>query len=86
LAQVALKEILKLEDNPYAGHRLKGSLREIRALEFSLYGVSYRTAYIVLEEEKICLVFMVAPHERFYVKAERRAKTIKKDDDIRKSK
>ena len=43
-------------------------------MEFSLKGVAYRTAYVVLEEEKVCLVFVVGPHEGFYQKAERRVR------------
>jgi len=78
LVERAAKEILALRENPYKGHSLKGSLRGARALEFSLKGVAYRAAYVVLEEEKVCLVFMVGPHEGFYEKAERRAKALRK--------
>jgi len=46
-------------------------------LEFSLKGVAYRAAYIVQEDEKACLVFMVGSHEGFYQKAARRAKALK---------
>ena len=77
LAGVAVREILALKQNPYLGHQLKGSLLGVRSLEFSLKGVAYRAAYIVREDEKTCLVFIVAPHEGFYQKAARRAKTLK---------
>ena len=77
LAEKATKEVLVLKQDPYKGHPLKGSLRGVRALEFSLKGVAYRVAYVVLEDEKVCLVFMVGPHEGFYEKAERRAKALK---------
>ncbi|MGB9660623.1 MAG: type II toxin-antitoxin system RelE/ParE family toxin [Moorellaceae bacterium] len=77
LTQRATKEILALKENPYKGHPLKGSLRGARALEFSLKGVAYRAAYVVLEEEKVCLVFMAGPHEGFYEKAERRMKALR---------
>ena len=30
-------------------------------MEFSLKGVAYRAAYLVLEGEKVCLVLMVGP-------------------------
>jgi len=76
LIEKAAIEILVLKQNPYSGHSLKGSLRDDRALEFSLKGVAYRAAYVVLEKEKVCLVFMIGPHEGFYKMAERRAKAL----------
>ncbi|MBC7106506.1 MAG: type II toxin-antitoxin system mRNA interferase toxin, RelE/StbE family [Firmicutes bacterium] len=78
LMERVVKEILTLKENPYKGHPLKGSLRGVRALEFSLEGVAYRAAYIVLENDRVCLVFIVGPHEGFYEKAERRAKALRR--------
>lgn len=78
LTEKAANELLALKQDPYSGHSLKGSLRGARALEFSLKGVAYRAAYLVLQEEKVCLVFMVGPHEGFYQKAERRANGLRK--------
>ncbi len=72
LAQEAVREILGLKQNPYLGHQLKGSLLGVRALAFSPNGVAYRAAYIVQEDDKTCLVFMIGPHEGFYQKAARR--------------
>ncbi|MGB4097212.1 MAG: type II toxin-antitoxin system RelE/ParE family toxin, partial [Acetomicrobium sp.] len=72
LAGVAVREILALKQNPYLGHQLKGSLLGVRSLEFSLKGVAYRAAYIVQEDDKTCLVFMIGSHEGFYQKAARR--------------
>ncbi len=83
LTERATKEILALKENPYKGHLLKSSLRGTRALEFSLKGVAYRAAYVALEEEKVCLVFMVGPHEGFYEKAERRAKALRRQDMLK---
>ena len=77
LAEEAVREILALKQNPYLGHQLKGSLLGVRALESSLEGVAYRAAYIVQEDDKTCLVFMIGSHEGFYQKAVRRAKTLK---------
>lgn len=57
---------------------LKGSLKGVRSLKFSINGVAYRAAYIVLKGERTCLIFMVGPHEGFYKEAERRAKSVKK--------
>lgn len=45
-------------------------------MEFSLEGVAYRAAYMIREAVQVCLVFIVSPHEGFYEKAERRAKTL----------
>lgn len=83
LTEKATRELLALKQDPYSGHPLKGSLRGARALEFSLKGVAYRAAYVVLEEEKVCLVFMVGPHEGFYQKAERRVKALRKQGMLR---
>lgn len=83
LTEKATRELLALKQDPYKGHALKGSLRGARALEFSLKGVAYRAAYVVLEEEKVCLVFMVGPHEGFYQKAERRVKALRKQRMLR---
>ena len=68
----------KLQENPQAGHVLVGSLSGARSLAFSLSGGAYRAAYIVLKEERTCLLFLVAPHEGFYKKAERRYKALKR--------
>lgn len=78
LTERATQEVLVLKQDPYRGHLLKGSLLGVRALEFSLEGVAYRAAYVVLEQELVCLVFMVGPHEGFYQKAERRAKALRR--------
>lgn len=79
LTEKATGEILALEENPLKGHALRGSLQGVRALGFSLKRVTYRAAYVVLENERVCLVFMVGPHEGFYAKAERRAETVKRE-------
>ena len=73
-----LKALSALKEKPHLGHMLKGSLKGVRSLKFNINGVAYRAAYIVLEEERTCLVFMVGPHEGFYKEAERRAKSVKK--------
>ena len=74
----ALRALLALEQDPYKGHALTGSLRGVRSLEFSLPGGAYRAAYVVLEQERTCLVFLVGPHEGFYHKAERRAEALRR--------
>jgi mRNA-degrading endonuclease RelE of RelBE toxin-antitoxin system len=77
-----VEELLALEHNPTAGHTLKGSLDGARSLEFSLPGGAYRAAYIVLVEERVCLVFQVGPHEGFDEKAERRYQALKSQGQV----
>ena len=69
-------EILVLEKNPHKGHVLSGTLKGVRSLEFSLPGGAYRAAYVVLDTERICLVFILGPHEGFYKQAERRTRAL----------
>jgi hypothetical protein len=78
LTEHATIELLALKQCPHKGHPLQGSLRGTRALEFSLKGVAYRAAYVVLAEEQVCLVFMIGPHEGFYQKAEQRVKGLRR--------
>ena len=78
LTEQATIELLALKQDPRKGHLLHGSLREARALEFSLKGVAYRAAYVILVEEQVCLVFLIGPHEGFYQKAEQRVKALGK--------
>ena len=81
-ARRALKAIAQLETDPLKGHALTGSLRGVRSLEFSMPGGEYRAAYIILDDTRICIIFIVGPHEGFYAKAERRAKALKRSDLI----
>jgi hypothetical protein len=75
----AAMAIAQLESNPYLGHTLTGSLKGARSLEFSLPGSgAHRAIYFVIEDERLCVVLMVGPHENIYDKAERRAKAVKK--------
>jgi mRNA-degrading endonuclease RelE of RelBE toxin-antitoxin system len=68
----------KLQGDPLAGHALSGTLAGAHSLAFSMPGGAYRAAYVVLEEERTCLVFLVGPHENFYKKAARRYKALQK--------
>jgi mRNA-degrading endonuclease RelE of RelBE toxin-antitoxin system len=75
----AVREILKLENDPDLGHRLSGSLHGARSLEFNLKGSgAYRAVYAVIDERRICIVFIVGPHENIYKRAERRWESVKK--------
>lgn len=73
------RELLRLEQDPLAGHTLTGSLSGTRALEFNLKGSgAYRAVYTVLDDERVCLILVVGPHENIYAKAERRVKALKR--------
>lgn len=73
----ALEQISVLESDPYRGERLKGALREARSLHFSLKGGGqFRAVYVVLDDETICLVFLVAARESVYEEAERRFRSL----------
>ena len=69
----ATRHLLRLEDDPQAGHPLTGILRGTRSLEFNLKGGgAYRAVYVVLNAHRVCVVLIVGPHENIYDKAERR--------------
>lgn len=71
----ALDEINQLEIDPFSGHRLEGTLRGCRSLEFNLKGSgAYRAVYFVREDKTVCLVFIIHAHENVYAEAERRLK------------
>jgi mRNA-degrading endonuclease RelE of RelBE toxin-antitoxin system len=75
----AVREILKLEANPRLGHTLTGSLRGTRSLEFNLKGGgAYRAVYTVLDDDRVCIVFLVKSHENVYEEGERRWEAVKK--------
>ncbi|MBA2467926.1 MAG: type II toxin-antitoxin system RelE/ParE family toxin [Chloroflexia bacterium] len=68
-----VREIQTLKANPLAGHALKGTLRGARALEFNLKGGgAYRAVYTIVDNERVCIVFVVGSHENIYKVAERR--------------
>jgi len=73
-----LKALAALETQPFKGHTLKGSMRGVRSLEFSLPGGAHRAAYFVMVDEHTCLVFMVGAHEGFYEAATRRYEALVK--------
>ena len=79
----ATRVLLQLEEQPLRGHPLTGSLSGARALEFSLRGGgAYRAAYVVLNDERVCLVFLVGPHENIYARAERRLAALRRSGEI----
>jgi mRNA-degrading endonuclease RelE of RelBE toxin-antitoxin system len=75
----ATRALLALETDPLRGHTLTGSLRGTRSLEFSLKGSGVcRAVYVVLDDEHVCLIFIVGTHENIYAKAERRAAALRR--------
>lgn len=73
----ALSQISALELDPHRGELLKGTLREVRSLHFSLKGGGqYRAVYVILDDQTICLVFLVAARENVYEEAERRFRSL----------
>jgi|SRR5579875_2545479 len=73
-AGIVAEALDRLQTDPSAGHMLRGTLAGVRSLEFTLKGGGAgRAAYVVMPEHKVCLVFIIGPHEGFYERAERRA-------------
>lgn len=63
----------ELETNPRAGHTLKGSLTGLRSLDFTVKGSgAFRAVYAVFDDDAVCLIKIVGPHENIYDVAERR--------------
>lgn len=68
-----VRKLDRLRDDPQSGHTLAGSLRGTRSLEFNLKGSgAYRAVYTIIDRERLCIVFVVGPHENIYRVAERR--------------
>ena len=67
------RTLLSLEQDPVAGHVLRGSLEGTRAMRFRLPGQGqYRAIYLILEEDRVCLVFVILPRADAYEQATRR--------------
>ena len=82
LGDRVVEKLLTLEKNPAGGHQLVGTLRNSRSLEFSLPGGAFRAAYIILDLERVCLVYMIGPHENFYREATRRMEALRRGGTI----
>ncbi|MGH2532659.1 MAG: type II toxin-antitoxin system RelE family toxin [Thermomicrobiales bacterium] len=79
----ATRVLQRLEENPTSGHSLAGNLKGTRSLEFALKGGGvYRAVYVVLDDERTCLVFIVGPHENTYDRAERRVDALRRSGRI----
>ncbi len=69
-----------LEPDHEARHPLLGTLSGCRSLEFSVKGsAAYRADYVPVDEETVCVVFLVAAHENVYDVAARRAHRVLRD-------
>ena len=73
-----IAELSSLEQTPFAGHTLAGSLRGVRSLEFSLPDGAHRAGYYVMVDDQVCLVFAIGPRENFYKEAQRRYDAIRR--------
>lgn len=74
----ALRQISVLETDPLRGEALKGTLHQARSLHFSLKGGGqYRAIYVVLNDNTVCLVFLIAARENVYEEAQRRFESLK---------
>ena len=79
----ATRALARLADDPKRGHPLTANLKGCRSLEFSLRGSGqYRAVYVILDDESVCLVFIVGPHENIYDKAERRLTALRQSGDL----
>lgn len=78
----AVQVLRRLMADPLAGHPLKGNLKGLRSLEFSLPGGAYRAVYAVKPKDRVCLVVLVGPHEGLYEKAARRVAALRKAGEL----
>lgn len=79
--QGVVRQIARLQEDPLAGHQLKGSLAGARSLDFTLRGGGAYRAVYVLHRETVCIVFIIGPHENIYKKAESRLAALRQTLD-----
>ena len=60
-----------LEENPYAGEKLTGSLYFLYSFHFKIGAVEYRVAYTVDHEKKLVIAHFAHTRENFYEKVRR---------------
>ncbi|PIY26726.1 MAG: hypothetical protein COZ11_01895 [Deltaproteobacteria bacterium CG_4_10_14_3_um_filter_51_14] len=59
--------LLDLEKVPDKGHDLRQDLQGILSLDFTIKGSGqFRAAYLMLEEDQICSILAIGPHQNFY--------------------
>ena len=82
-AERASRVIAVLADDPFRGHALAGDLKGTRSLEFSLPGSGvYRAVYVIIDDDHVCLIFIVGPHDNIYDRAKRRLQALKRSGRI----
>jgi mRNA-degrading endonuclease RelE of RelBE toxin-antitoxin system len=69
--EAAVQATRVLENDPYAGERLTGSLHMLYSLHFSNGGSQYRIAYSVDLERSLVMVHLIQARENFYEKLKR---------------
>lgn len=60
-----------LEQDPYLGEKLSGSLSFLRSIHFSVGGVAYRAVYTVDEEKEEITFHLAGIRDNFYEKVKR---------------
>ena len=85
LREEAVKKILDLENNPKRkGTALKGNLNGLYSYKFNLTGSgAYRAIYYTKEDNRVCLLVLVAARENIYLEADKRYKLLKKQGLIK---
>ncbi len=78
-----LRALNTLESDATAGHPLSGILGGLRSLSFNVKGSgAFRAVYAVVDDETVCVVVIVGPHENIYDKAERRVSALRSSGEI----
>lgn len=79
-----IQQLAELSEEPKAGKKLSGGLSGAwsMALSMSVSG-QHRAAYVLNEDDKECLVFLIGTRENFYDEALRRAESLKNQDRFR---
>lgn len=78
-----LRALAKIEVNADAGHPLSGALRGLRSLDFNVKGSgAFRAVYGVVDDDTVCVIVIVGPHENIYDKAERRMRAMLASGDM----
>ena len=69
---IANQTFSRLAQDPEAGRKLKGELRDYWKLAVSFQGVTYRIIYQISQTEKVVLIIAVGSREGFYDRLLRR--------------
>lgn len=59
-------EVQKIAENPYAGERKSGDIKEVFVWKFRIFTLQYLMAYKIVEHEKTIIILAIGPHENFY--------------------